>query len=221
MREIQADTGAQPDAVAIPDLLLAQKEHHGLLPDKFIYDQAAGSGKYFAEVERLTQGQTQLVARPVNYSQRSERFAPERFALSSDGFTLTCPGGQSSSTAYRSGSGEGRNFRFSPQQCADCPLAAACRGQDVPANHMRQVFISDHRSALEKARTYTRTDTFKEDMKLRPLIERIIANLVRYHGARHARARGKPRADFQAKMCALAFNLAQWVRLAASTPPTG
>ncbi len=199
VREIQADTGAQPDAVAIPDLLLAQKQHHDLLPDKFIYDQAAGAGKHFAEVERVTGGQTQLVARPVNYSQRSERFAPDAFSLSPDGFTLTCPAGQSSATAYRSGSGEGRTFRFSPQLCADCPLAAACRG-DLSPDKMRQVFISDHRSAFEDARAYAKTDAFKEDMKLRPLVERFIANLVRYHGARHARARGKQRADFQAKL---------------------
>ena len=55
---------------------------------------------------------------------------------------------------------------------------------------MRQVFISDHRSALAKARTYAQTPEFKEDLKLRATIERHIANLVRYHGGRQARRRG-------------------------------
>ncbi|MCW5858707.1 MAG: transposase [Caldilineales bacterium] len=55
-------------------------------------------------------------------------------------------------------------------------------------------------------------------MRLRPLVERFIANLVRYHGARQARSRGQRRADFQMKMCGLAFNLAQWVRLADRQP---
>ena len=45
-------------------------------------------------------------------------------------------------------SGQGRNFRFSTQQCAGCPLAAACRGADVPPEHLRQVFISDFRSTV-------------------------------------------------------------------------
>ncbi|MEM4204147.1 MAG: transposase, partial [Candidatus Methanomethylicaceae archaeon] len=36
IREIQADTGSQPDPVAIPDLLQAQQEHHGVLPPKLI-----------------------------------------------------------------------------------------------------------------------------------------------------------------------------------------
>ena len=66
IRESQADTGSQPDAVAIPDLLTAQQEHHDLTPAKFIYDQAAGTGKSHADVDKATNGQTQLVAPLVN-----------------------------------------------------------------------------------------------------------------------------------------------------------
>ncbi len=77
---------------------------------------------------------------------------------------------------------------------------------------MRQVFISDHRSVLAQARTYAQTDDFLEDMKLRSTVERHIAVLVRYLGARQARRRGLPKCDFQAKMNATAFNLRQWMR---------
>ena len=200
IREIRADTGCQPDAVAIPDLLTAQEEHHDLLPEKFIYDKAAGTGKTHAEVEKATGGQTQLVAPLIDYAQRSERFGPDDFTLSADGDSLTCPNNQISTTAYRSQSAEGRVFRFSPQQCADCPLAQACRGEQVPADHMRQVYISDHRSQLAQARTYAQTPDFEQDMALRPTVERIIANLVRYHGGRQARRRGLNHADYQAKL---------------------
>ena len=78
---------------------------------------------------------------------------------------------------------------------------------------MRQVFITDHRSTLALARTYAQTAEFQADLKLRPTIERIIANLVRYHGARYARRRGQAKCDYQAKMSATAFNLRQWLRL--------
>ena len=77
---------------------------------------------------------------------------------------------------------------------------------------MRQLFISDHRSALAKARTYAQTPEFRQDLKLRATIERVIANLVRYHGARRARRRGQAKVDYQAKMSAMAFNLRQWMR---------
>ncbi len=212
VREILADTGSQPDAVAIPDLLTAQQEHHDLTPAKFIYDQAAGTGKSHADVEQATNGQTQLVAPLVNYEKRSDRFSPDDFTLAPDGQSLTCPNGQVSHTAYRSQSGQGRSFRFSAQQCNGCPLVDACRDDKVPAHNMRQLFISDHRSTLAKARTYAQTPEFKEDLKLRSTIERHIANLVRYHGGRYARRRGLNNCDYQAKMNAMAFNLRQWIR---------
>jgi IS5 family transposase len=57
-------------------------------------------------------------------------------------------------------------------------------------------------------------------MKLRPLVERIIAGLVRYNGARRARRRGLHHADFQARMCATAFNLKTWVRMLLASAQT-
>lgn len=215
VREIRAETGSLPDPVSIPALLTAQQEHHGLTPDKFIYDQAAGTGKHHADVHKATDGKTQLVAPLVAYDQRSERIGPDEFVLSPDGDSLTCPNGEISVTAYRSQSGQGRTFRFSAQQCAGCPLLDHCRGDQVPASRMRQVFISDHRSLLAQARTYAQTPEFKADLKLRSTVERIIANLTRYHGGREADRRGLANCDYQVKMNAMAFNLRQWMRKAA------
>jgi hypothetical protein len=212
IREIQANTGCQPDALGIAGLLTAQQAHHDLTPDKFIYDKAAGTGKWHAEVAKATDNQTQLVAPLVPYDERSERFGPDDFTLSPDGQRLTCPQGQVSDKAYRSQSSEGRNFRFFADQCQGCPLAEKCRGDKTPADHMRQVFISDHRSVLALARTYAQTPDFLADLKLRALIERIIANLVRYHDGRYARRRGRLNCDYQAKMNATAFNIRQWMR---------
>jgi len=211
IREIRADTGAQPDPVAIPDLLTAQIDHHDLCPHKFIYDAAAGDGKTHARVAQATHGRTQLVARLRNYAQGRDRFGPDDFGLSEDGRTLTCPNGQTSTTAYRSGSGDGRTFRF--VTCGPCPLAPRCRNPKSDPERLRQVFISDYRDHWNAARAYVQTDDFKTDMKRRAGIERIIACLTRYHAARRARRRGLPHADFQAKLSAVAFNLKQWLKL--------
>jgi hypothetical protein len=43
-------------------------------------------------------------------------------------------------------------------------------------------------------------------------VERVIANLVRYHDARQARRRSLVNADYQAKKAGTAFNLRQWMR---------
>jgi hypothetical protein len=211
VREIQAATGAQPDPVAIPGVLTAQIAHHDLCPDKFIFDAAAGDGKTHALVAQATQGRTQLVARLRDYTRHTDRFGPDDFVLSDEGRTLTCPNGQTSTTAYRSGSGDGRSFRFFG--CGPCPLAERCRDPESDPERMRQVFISDYRDHWNAARAYAQTDDFKTDLKRRPLVERIIACLTRYNDARRARRRGLHWADFQAKLSAMAFNLKQWMKL--------
>jgi len=130
-REIRVDTGSQPDPVAIPDLLEAQIEHHGVCPEKFIYDQAAGTGKFVADVKKATDGRTQLVAKPKPANKKKvAKFDPTNFTLSEDKLTLICPNGRSTTRRTRSGSGDGFNFRFGKGQCAGCLLLAACRGKD-------------------------------------------------------------------------------------------
>lgn len=215
VREIQADTGAQPDAASIPEVLQAQQTHHDLCPPKLIYDAAAGTGKTHAQVAEATQAQTQLVAPLLPYQKRTERLTPDQFTLAADGQTLTCPHGQTTTVAYRHPTGDGRTFRFLAHQCADCPLWTRCRSQEPGSRALRQVFISDYRPEVEAARAYAQTDAFRADMQLRPIVERIIAALVRYNGAREARRRGQRQADFQMKMCATAYNLKKWLRLLA------
>ena len=88
---------------------------------------------------------------------------------------------------------------------------------------MRQVFISDYRALLEEAEIYNRSESYKQDKRLRQRIERIIAELVRYNRARRARRRGLAAADWQALMSAAAYNLKWWMRrldrAQANSPP--
>jgi hypothetical protein len=228
IRETKAYTGAVSDQAGIAPLVADQKEHHSVCPPKLIYDQAAGSGKARADVDKASDGQTLLVSKLISYAARSDRFGPYDFALSEDGKTLTCPFGKQSDTAYASGEGDGRNFRFFACQCwlngepptrmkdADlslrCPLWEKCRDDRQGPGSMRQVFISDYRDYVLAAQIYNQTDAFILDMKLRPMIERIIFELTHYNGARHCRRRGVDNADWQARMCAVSYNLKLWMR---------
>jgi hypothetical protein len=212
IREIQADTGSRPDADPIPELLQSQIEYHNVCPNKFIYDQAAGWGKTAHLVDQATDGRTQLVAKPMPSNRKKGRFAPDDFVLSTDGFALTCPHGRISRRRYRSGY-EGFSFHFIAPQCLGCPFLEPCRGHQKSPTTRKSVFISDYRSDWDKLVAYTQTEAFVSDMKLRPHVERIIAALVLHNGARHARFRGLKQVDFQAKMCATAYNLKRWVAL--------
>jgi len=77
---------------------------------------------------------------------------------------------------------------------------------------MRQVFISDYRPLVEAAKAYNQSDQGKTDLKKCSGVERVIANLTRYHHARQARRRGTNNADFQAKQSGTAFNLRERLR---------
>lgn len=227
IRETKAYTGAEPDQAGVAKLIAEQKSNLGVCPPKLIYDQAGGHGKTRAEVERVSEGQTQLVSQLPPYEKRSERFGPYDFSLSQDGSQLTCPNGKVSQVAYRSGSGDGRDFRFLGFQCwhdeppvhmkqADlskrCPLWEQCRDNRQGPRVMRQVFISDYREQVLAAQQYNQSDEFRQEMKQRSLVERVIFELTHYNGARHCRKRGVDNADWQAKMCATAYNLKLWMR---------
>ncbi len=225
--ETQAHTGSAPDQRDVAALVTGQKQHHDICPPTLIYDAAAGSGKVRHDVAEAADGATRISAPLPNYAARTTRFGPYDFLLSDNGRTLTCPQGQSSQVAYPSQSGDGRTFRFFPHQCwqgeppahwkqADiskrCPLWEKCRATRQGPHSMRQVFVSDYRKEVEAAMDYNRTDEYKAERKLRPRIERVVAALVRYNGARRARRRRLEAADWQAKMAATAYNLKWWMR---------
>jgi hypothetical protein len=104
-----------------------------------------------------------------------------------------------------------------PAPAAATPEPAAAPAAATPPKlPPRQFFISDYRDVLAQARTFNATPAYKEAMKLRPGVERIIAGLTRYNDARRCRRRGLAHADYQAKMSAMAFNLKTWLRLLAA-----
>lgn len=214
IRHIRADTGSTSDVTPIPDLLTAQAARGDTLPEKLLYDQIAGNGKTAHLVDAVSNGRTQLVAKP-KYPKQSDTFSPEAFTLSDDGLWLTCPNGRTINRRYRSGEGDGWKFRFLPAQCLGCPLLQQCRGKaETPTTH-RDVFISDYRPDFDRLVAYSKTDDFKLEMKLRPQIERVIAGTVLHNGARYARFRGLAKVDFQVKMCAMIYNAKRWLVLLA------
>jgi hypothetical protein len=225
--ETQAHTGALPDQATLAELIREQKKHQGYCPPKLIYDAAGGFGKVRQAVEQASAGQTIVSAPLPDYAQRNARFGPYDFSLSPDGRTLTCPNSQSTQVAFPATRGDGRKFRFVPRLCwqgkppgrmqdADlslrCPLWEQCRDPKQGPRSLRQVFISDYRTQVEAAQAYNRTAAYQLDHKLRQRVERVIAELVRYNGARRCRRVGLLPADWQAKMSATAYNLKWWMR---------
>lgn len=212
IRGVHGVTGATPDSKLVVPPLLEQREELGVVPPKVIYDRAAGSPKTFAEVSAATEGKTQLVARLIDHTKSKATFGPQDCSVDEDGF-LTCPAGRKSSRAYRAQSGDGWYYRFLASDCQGCPLIDKCRRNQEKPKGNRNFFISDYVYHQRQALAYLKSEAFTQDMRLRPAIERIIACLVRYHGARRAIGYGVASADYQGHMSAMAFNLKTWVTL--------
>jgi len=227
IHETRAYTGAVPDQTGVSDLISAQVERQGSCPSKLIYDQAAGAGKTRADVERVSNGQTLLVSKLPDYEKNEVIFGSYDFKLSEDGKTLTCPNQQVSEIAYKSDSGDGRNFRFRHFQCWQgripkgektpdlarrCPFWEKCRQPDQGPRTMRLVFVSHYRKQVIDAQQYNDTELFLYEMKIRSRVERVVFELTHYNGAHDCRRRRLDNADWQARMCSTAYNLKHWVR---------
>jgi transposase len=212
VRETHLATGAEPDNVALTTVLQNQFDHHGFFPEHLAGDMAYGHGKTRAQIEQLTHGQTQIIALVPDYAQRSPRFKPRDFTLADDGLSLTCPHNQTTARRYLHPSNGGVQFRFPAKLCRDCPLWNQCRGPNGKKSAARNVFLSFYRNQLQAAQDFNQSDTFKQGIKKRMNVERLIFCLTHIYGARHAHSYGQKRTDYQLKMQATAFNLRQLVR---------
>jgi Transposase domain (DUF772)/Transposase DDE domain len=212
IREVQVDTGAQQDNVALPEVLQSQYDHHGFFPDFVAGDMKYGYGKTRALVAELTNGQTQIIALLPDYDKRSDLYNPRDFTLADDGLSLTCPNHLTTAHRYLTEGKGGADFRFPTQLCRACPLWDKCRGPDSKKSLPRNVFISFYRDQVEAAQDFNQTDRAKAGLKERMNIERLIYCLTNIYGARKAHSYGQKRADFQLKMQTTAQNLRQLVR---------
>jgi len=210
--ETQADTGCRPDGEALPEMLQRQYDTQGFFPHQTAGDMAYGAGKVRARVEQISQGQTQMVALVPTVYKNSDLFNPTDFILSDDGLRLTCPNGVVSDKFYDLDDREGVDFRYTATMCRDCPLWDKCRKPESNPKSPRKVFISHYRAYIAEALVFNKTPEFKLILKRRPHIERIIFNLTHLHGARRATAAGQPKADYQLRMAATAFNIRQLLR---------
>jgi hypothetical protein len=208
VRDVRVYTGATPDGATTAPSVEQHLAHFGFAPDRLVYDRAAGTLKLIADVRRASAGQTQLVARQIDHSQRSTRFTLADFTLTPAG--LVCPNGVATTRCYRAGGADGDHYRFLASQCQGCPLWEQCRDpKSKPTSH-RTVFHSDYALRFDAELAYLATPAAKADFSFRAHIERLIAGLTLHNGARRAKVRGLHKVNFQVTMAATAYNLKRW-----------
>jgi len=144
-------------------------------------------------------------------------FPPDLFTLNDAGEEVCCPGGATTRTRQRAQRGHGWQFRFRSAQCQACPLRAQCLSPTTPRG--RTVIKNDYEAQYRTARERAQTDDYRQVRRQHPRIERKLADVVRWHGGRHARYRGRGRVKIQYLLTAVVVNLKRIVKLLGSSLP--
>jgi IS5 family transposase len=128
-------------------------------------------------------------------------FDRDDFAVDHDNRTVTCPNGETVAITDKG------NATFGAR-CATCPLRDRC----TTSRSGRSLHISEHDRYLVAARAQATTAKFQQTYRLRPLIERSIAWLMK-DGHRRCRYRGVARNQLGFSLRVAAVNLQRLLTL--------
>lgn len=142
----------------------------------------------------------------------SAYFPLEQFHLDAPGTTLTCPAGQTTTNRYRDAGDAGWTFRFKRSTCAGCPLLTSCL-KELPKTRGRTVHKSDYEAEYRAARAKVGTPGYEATRRQHWRVERKLAEVVRRHGGRRARYRGRGKVLGQALLTVMVVNVKRMVRL--------
>jgi transposase len=190
------------------DGIHSRLQERGLKAKKHYTDQGYISG---ANIAHSAERGIELVGRiPADTSRKAKGFKQADFVLDFERKIATCPNGQIS-VAWLERPQEdgyiGAHVLFR-HKCDGCPYRADC----APGKSGRSLEISPYHAQITARRAKMKTAEFKEDMKHRPAIEGTISEMVRKHGLRRARYRGKNKVRLQHLFIGAAVNLKRLAR---------
>ena len=216
--EIITDTIVTPgnagDASVAEDLISDLLGDDERVEDAKVYgDSAYGTGEF---QQRLDDEDIHSGCRTQAPSAPAGRFGKDRFDVSLDQDTVSCPGGVT--VTIRRGA-DGGGIAYFAEHCTGCPL----RGQCTDAAGGRTIRVGEFEAALARARQRQADPDWQADYRAtRPKVERKLAHLMRRrHGGRRARVRGRPKVDADFNLLAAAANLARLAALGLHSTATG
>jgi transposase len=183
-------------------------------------DRIGYRGDVLAELSDAEDGpQLTVYVPPIDWkTTHPELFAPAAFPLNETQDEVCCPGGARSRWRKRTRHGHGWQFRFRASQCRACPLRAQCLAPQTRGG--RTVTKSDYEAQYQAAQQRAQTSEYRAVRREHPRIEQKLAELVRWHGARRARYRGRLRVKIQYLLTAVVVNCKRLVHLLSlSAPP--
>ena len=178
------------------------------------YGEAAyGSGELLAYLDKAGTGPRVKVPPPVA---PGGLFPKDRFSTDLAAGTVTCPAGNTVAISFGKA---GDGTACFGGACSNCPLRQSC----TTAAARRTVSISPHEELLRAQRERCAGPSFAAAYRAtRPKVERILAHLMlRRHGGRRARVRGRRKVDAGFNLLAASRNLARLAVLGLRSTPEG
>jgi IS5 family transposase len=208
----QANVG---DGQAAPMLLEAQKGY-GLKPAANVGDMAYSGA---ALRQRASEQETEIVARVPPSSGAPGCFRKEDFQIDLEAGAVTCPAGATTRHVISRSPDGARLFVFQASICGTCALRSQCLKNPAKFGRRgRTITIHPLEGILQAARAAEKTERVRDLLKLRWIVERGIAHLVR-RGLRQARYFGTAKVQYQALSAALATNLARLAKVSGCPAP--
>lgn len=179
----------------------------GLSPIKLIGDAAYSDGEYR---KALKKNGTQMVAPLRTKNTRTRAVYPKRmFVYNETNHTVTCPQGVTTKESWYDSQRDIRTYHFPMTKCKVCIVQNECTNAN---EGRRTIGIAPAHKELLEAEVYNTTQLFKDEMKLRPVIEGTHSEMKRYHGLRRARFRGLKKLSLQCYFTAVVINIKRWIK---------
>lgn len=221
LTSILTQSAIESDDAGLPATLEKQKEMGLEAPSELYADGAYISAGALALAEK--EGR-ELLGPAQPSAHKEKRFRAEEFEVDIAARRALCPAKKENTQCSRLEEKQGGKvtYRFEwSTHCHGCELREKCVGA---GQKHRSLVVGVHHNLLQARRREQRSAAFLERMKTRNGIEGTQSELVRAHGLRQARYRGKAKVDLQNQLIGAACNIKRWLRLMAweikqSLPP--
>ncbi|WP_442956083.1 IS1182 family transposase [Paenibacillus sp. MMO-177] len=207
---LEVTPGSTDDGKQLP-VLLEQAKANGIDVVEIIADKAY-SGKDNLEIMKTETISPVVPLHPVVHGGGERQ---EGFEYNKDADFVVCPAGEHSTRRAIQGSkkdGRSRSmvYYFDIEKCKTCPLQDGCYQPGAKSKSYSIRIIAEH---YKEQIEFELTDTFKERIRRRPIIEHKNAEMKRFHGMATAKYRGLFRMRIQAYLTAFVVNVKRMVKL--------
>jgi transposase len=212
LTSLVTQSATESDDAGLPATLEKQSEAGLESPAELYVDGA------YVSAAALSQAQAEgreLLGPAQRSAHKGTGFGTEAFQVCVEERRAICPAGKENAQCSRLEEKQtGKvSYRFEwSSQCHDCPLREQCVGA---GQKHRTLVVGEHHTILQARREEQKSEAFVERMKTRNGIEGTQSELVRAHGLRRTRYRGKAKVDLQHQFIGAACNIKRWLKLIA------